>query len=160
MGINGVAVQALELKIPPVALVIIIAALMWALMLVFPNERLALPGSSIAGFVFVAFGVGIALLGVLEFRSAGTTVDPRVPEQSDSLVVKGIYRVSRNPMYVGFLLALCGWAIFLRSIPALFLLPAFVLYINRFQIAPEERYMHEKFGDAFHLYTREVRRWV
>lgn len=151
-------VTRLELKIPPVLQVIILAGLMWALASLLPGLGFAFPASLFLGLVTA--GVVFAVLGVLAFRSAGTTVDPRVPEQSASLVVSGVYRISRNPMYVGFLLILTGWGAFLGNIASLLLLPVFVLYMNRFQIVPEERYMREKFGDSYRQYERAVRRWL
>ena len=152
--------NALELKIPPVVQVVIIAGLMWALAGLLPGLSFAIPGSPLVALGIVMTGVVVALLGVLEFRTAGTTVDPRAPEQSASLVVRGVYRVSRNPMYVGFLLMLTGWAVFLGNIVSLLLLPVFILYMNRFQIVPEEQYMREKFGEAYAQYQATVRRWL
>lgn len=152
--------NALELKIPPVVQVVIIAGLMWALAGLLPGLSFAIPGSPLVALGIAMTGVVVALLGVLEFRTAGTTVDPRVPEQSASLVVRGVYRVSRNPMYVGFLLMLTGWAVFLGNIASLLLLPVFILYMNRFQIVPEEQYMREKFGEAYAQYQATVRRWL
>ena len=152
--------QGLELKIPPVVLVVLFAFVMWALAQWFPP--LALPQSwrlVLAG-AFVVAGVAIALAGVLAFRRANTTVDPRVPQQTSSLVIRGIYRYSRNPMYVGFLLLLAALGFYLMSAAALALLPLFVWYMNRFQIAPEERYLLQKFGDDYQAYTRQVRRWL
>ncbi|MBS3805620.1 MAG: isoprenylcysteine carboxylmethyltransferase family protein [Oleiphilaceae bacterium] len=152
--------QTLELKIPPVILVLVTASLMWTSAVVVPSLSFTLSASPFVALVFAAIGVAFALLGVLEFRSAGTTVDPRVPDQSVSLVVRGVYRISRNPMYVGFLLVLIAWGIFLSNLASLVLLPAFVIYMNRFQIVPEERHMREKFGEAYRQYEAEVRRWV
>lgn len=152
--------QALELKIPPVVLVALFALAMWLLAQWLPP--LALPQSwrlLLAG-VFAAAGVAIALAGVLAFRRADTTVDPRVPQQSSSLVVRGIYRYSRNPMYVGFLMLLTALGCYLMSVAALALLPLFVLYMNRFQIAPEERHLRQKFGNEYQVYTQQVRRWL
>ena len=153
-------VNRLELKIPPVLQVIILAGLMWALASLLPGLGFAFPGSLFLALGLVTAGVVFAVLGVLAFRSVGTTVDPRVPEQSASLVVSGVYRISRNPMYVGFLLILAGWGAFLGNIASLLLLPVFVLYMNRFQIVPEERYMREKFADSYRQYERAVRRWL
>lgn len=152
--------NALELKIPPIVQVFIVAGLMWALEGLLPGLGFVFPASLVVALGLATAGVVVALLGVLEFRSAGTTVDPRIPEQSASLVVGGVYRISRNPMYVGFLLVLTGWAVFLGNIASLLLLPAFVLYMNRFQIAPEERFMREKFGEAYRQYEAAVRRWL
>lgn len=152
--------NTLELKIPPIVQVFIVAGLMWALAGLLPGLGFALPASLLVALGLATTGVVVALLGVQAFRSAGTTVDPRIPEQSASLVVGGVYRISRNPMYVGFLLVLTGWAVFLGNIASLLLLPAFVLYMNRFQIAPEERFMREKFGAAYRQYEAAVRRWL
>ncbi|EBA01332.1 methyltransferase family protein [Marinobacter sp. ELB17] len=151
--------QTLELKIPPVVQVLVTASLMWTLAVAVPSLGFTLSVSPLAALVFAAIGVAFALLGVLEFRSAGTTVDPRVPDQSVSLVVRGVYRISRNPMYVGFLLVLIAWGIFLSNLASLVLLSAFVIYMNRFQIVPEERHMREKFGEAYCQYEAAVRRW-
>lgn len=151
---------ALELKVPPVVLVAIVAVGMWALSRISPDFSIAIPAAGWVASGIALVGMAIAVLGVLAFRTAGTTVDPRVPEQSESLVVSGIYRYSRNPMYLGFLLVLCAWGLWLGNVPALLFLPAFVLYMNRFQIVPEERFMREKFDDAFTRYCTGVRRWL
>ena len=130
--------EKLELKIPPVVQVVIVAVLMWTLDVLLPTLSITFPASSLVALFLASTGVAFALLGVLEFRSAGTTVDPRVPDQSVSLVTGGVYRISRNPMYVGFLLMLIGWCVFLGNIASFLLLPVFVMYMNGFQIAPEE----------------------
>lgn len=151
---------ALELKVPPVVLVAIVAVGMWALSRISPDFSIAIPAAGWVASGIALVGMAIAVLGVLAFRTAGTTVDPRVPDQSESLVVSGIYRYSRNPMYLGFLMVLCAWGLWLGNVPALLFLPAFVLYMNRFQIVAEERFMREKFGDAFTRYCTGVRRWL
>ncbi len=150
----------LELKIPPVALVIVVAFSMWAVSIGLPDLRFDFPWATPIAVGIALVGILVAMLGVMEFRSAGTTVDPRVPDQAVSLVVRGIYRFSRNPMYVGFLLVLCAWGLFLGNWAGLVFLPFFVVYMNRFQIAPEERQMREKFGEAYIQYTAQVRRWI
>ena len=157
--VKGIIVQTLELKVPPVILVLVTASLMWTLAAVVPSLGFTLFSSSLVALVLAVIGVAFALLGVWEFRTAGTTVDPRVPDQSVSLVVRGVYRVSRNPMYVGFFLVLFALGIFLSNLASLVLLPAFVIYMNRFQIVPEERHMREKFGETYRQYEAEVRRW-
>lgn len=153
-------VKVLELKVPPVALVAIFAAIMWAFSRISPNLYFTIPGVAWLSTGIAVVGVCIAILGVLEFRVAGTTIDPRVPDQSVNLVVRGVYRHSRNPMYLGCLLVLCAWGLYLGSAPSFLFLPAFIIYMNRFQIVPEERFMREKFGDSYNKYRSEVRRWV
>lgn len=160
METGGTTMQSLELKIPPVVQVLVIAGLMYALAASVPGLGFTLPGSAYVALALAATGAGVGLLGVREFRSADTTVDPRKPDQSASLVVQGVYRISRNPMYLGLLLALLALAVFISNFASFVLLPAFVLYMNRFQIAPEERHMREKFGDAYRQYQTRVRRWI
>lgn len=152
--------ESLELKIPPVVQVFLIAGLMWSLAAALPILDVVLWVSSPLALVFALVGITFALAGVWEFRSAGTTVDPRTPDQSENLVVGGVYRISRNPMYAGFLLVLIGWGVYLSNLAGFMLLPVFVLYMNRFQIIPEERYMREKFGEAYRQYEGAVRRWI
>ncbi|MCC2616233.1 isoprenylcysteine carboxylmethyltransferase family protein [Aestuariibacter halophilus] len=150
----------LELKIPPLALLGVFGWLMWDAE-TWPLPQYAQPswGFWLAIFCWlVAFGVVVA--GVLAFRSEGTTVDPRDPSQTSTLVIKGVYRYTRNPMYVGFVLALIGWAIWLWNPASAALIPLFVVYLQRFQIRPEERFMAEQFGDAYRDYQRRVRRWL
>lgn len=81
-------------------------------------------------------------------------------DAASSLVTNGVYRFTRNPMYVGLLLALSGWAAFLSSPSALVYLVAFVLYMNRFQIEPEERVLASRFGADYAAYRTRVRRWL
>lgn len=150
----------LELKIPPPLVGLCVALLMWlAARLVAPFEwPLVLRG--IAGLGFVVAGVGFAIAGVRSFARAKTTVNPTKPAATSSLVVTGVYRFTRNPMYLGMLLVLLGWAVYLANAVAFLLVPLFVLYISRFQIVPEERVLYEKFGAEFTAYKARVRRWL
>jgi len=153
-------VQALELKIPPVALVLLFAATMWLLSASASSMALAVPWRAPVALMLWSAGFAIALAGVFEFRRAKTTVNPLTPEAATAMVTSGIYRYSRNPMYVGLLLALIGWAVWLSHLLPFALLPLFVLYMNRFQIEPEERALSAKFGGLFRDYRRSVRRWL
>jgi protein-S-isoprenylcysteine O-methyltransferase Ste14 len=75
-------------------------------------------------------------------------------------VISGIYKLSRNPMYLGFLLVLVGWAVFLSNALAFVFVPAFIFYMNRFQIDPEEKALVGKFGQEFVDYKSRVRQWL
>lgn len=132
---------------------------MWIVSCAPTGLRFSIPGAAWLAAGLALMGAGTAILGVVEFRRAKTTVDPRTPDQSASLVTGGVYRLSRNPMYAGFLLALFGWGLFLGSAWSLLFLPAFVFYMNRFQIIPEERFMRAKFGNSYDAYSDRVRRW-
>lgn len=152
----------LELKVPPVLLFALIAGAMCGLARGLPMWTLALPGRAAAAVAvaLAAAGVAIALAGVAEFRRSRTTVHPQHPEKASAVVTRGIYCWTRNPMYLGLLLALLGWAIFLANLAALAGLPAFVAWMNRFQIQPEERILAAKFGAPFTAYMAAVRRWL
>ena len=152
--------SSLELRVPPVAVASVAALCMWML------ARWT-PGLGLGGYwrlgaavsLFVA-GVVVAVAGVLEFRRARTTVNPTTPQAATSMVRSGIYRHTRNPMYLGMLLVLAGWAVWLASLAAVAVLPVFVLYLNRLQIEPEERALASRFGADFEEYRRSVRRWL
>lgn len=151
---------ALELKIPPLVLLGICAAVLWSAAMLLPELSLRFPGKPIAASLSAVIGAVVSVAGVVAFRRAHTTVDPRYPEKSTALVSHGIYRVSRNPMYLGFLLLLAAWAVHTSNIVGLISLLAFILYMNRFQIVPEERILRANFGNSFVEYERSVRRWL
>jgi protein-S-isoprenylcysteine O-methyltransferase Ste14 len=150
----------LELKIPPPAVALLFGVMMWftpplAGMVDAPlGLRIAI------AIAFVLLGQGISISGMVEFRRAKTTINPIKASAASSLVTGGIYRFTRNPMYVGLLLTLVGWAAYLSNPLALLFAPLFVLYINRFQIRPEERVLATLFGAPYADYRGRVRRWI
>ena len=154
------AVHSLELKVPPVALVLLLGAAMWSVAWLVPACTFSVPGGSLLAAGLVVAGAAVAVAGVVSFRRARTTVNPMRPETASHLVVSGIYRVTRNPMYVGMLLALLAWALFLANALAFVFPIAFVLLMNRLQIQPEERALAARFGGAFADYRARVRRWL
>jgi protein-S-isoprenylcysteine O-methyltransferase Ste14 len=152
--------HVLELKVPPLAVVLIMAALMWLAAWAVPTLGFAFPARVFCAVSLAVAGAVASALGIASFRRAKTTVNPMQPQSSSSLVVSGIYRRTRNPMYLGVLLVLLGWAIFLSNVLAFLLLPAFILYMDRFQIDPEERALASLFGQDFVAYKSRVRRWI
>jgi len=110
--------------------------------------------------VLVAAGLAVGIAGVVSFRRARTTINPTKPTTTSALVSGGIYRLTRNPMYLGLALYLLGWAALLSNILALLFVPLFVCYINRFQINPEERALLALFGGEYTAYKKAVRRWL
>jgi len=155
-----VRMQALELKIPPPAVAVVMAGAMWGISLAAPLLEVPAFIRVGAAATIALAGVGFSLAGIISFRRARTTVHPMKPETTTSLVCSGIYGVTRNPMYVGLLFVLVAWAVFLCSAPALLGPVAFVLYINRFQIAPEERALSAMFGTGYSTYKSRVRQWL
>lgn len=150
----------LELRIPPVVILAICMMGMWAAAKHLPGLAVDLPGRRyLAALVFlVAIVAGVR--GVLVFHRQGTTVNPHSPGKASSVVMTDIYAYSRNPMYLALVLVLLAWAIFLGNLPAALGVPAFIIYMNRFQIGPEERVLTEKFGAPYDEYCRKVRRWI
>lgn len=110
--------------------------------------------------LFISAGATVAISGVLEFVKSKTTVDPLHPGKSKIIVQSGVYAFTRNPMYLGMLLVLLGWADFLDSLNAFAGAVFFFVYIDRFQIQPEERILSDKFGDEYLAYLNQVRRWL
>ena len=151
---------ALEFKVPPVAFTLLFALLMWLTSGYEAPLPFPLPWPRAIAFFVCCAGLAIGLGGVVAFRRAKTTVNPITPEATTTMVTSGLYRFSRNPMYLGLLLVLIGWAIVLSNLLAFALLPLFVLYMNRFQIIPEERVLSGKFALQFTAYKKTVRRWI
>ena len=151
--------RGLELKVPPPAVAFVTAILMWLVSRSVPALVFVFPVGNFLAVGLAAVGLVIAISGVVTFRRARTTLNPTKPESSSSLVSWGIYRITRNPMYLGLLLVLTGWAIFLSNSLAFLFLPAFIVYINRFQIVPEEQALTSLFAQEFVAYQSRVRRW-
>src|SRR5262245_972128 len=150
----------LELKIPPPIMALLFGLLMWLV-------------SSLGGAVDVLFryrvGVAIVAVGVgvvfgfgamASFLRARTTMNPIKPSTTSSLVTDGVFRITRNPMYLSLVLFLVAWGVYLSNWLALLLVPVFVLYINQFQIKPEERALSALFGSEYASYQARVRRWL
>ncbi|GAB1095773.1 MAG: hypothetical protein Sw2LagBPW_12490 [Shewanella algae] len=152
--------SGLEKKLPPLALLLLFALLLQLTSYWLPSSGLPSSLSLSLAFSLLAAGLIIPLAGVLSFKRHGTTPDPRVPEQSSTLVTSGIYRCSRNPMYLGFVFLLLAQTFFLNSLWLLLLVALFIAYLQRFQILPEERAMQQLFGDPYRTYCQRVRRWI
>ncbi|NMP15982.1 isoprenylcysteine carboxylmethyltransferase family protein [Thalassotalea sp. Y01] len=152
--------EKLELKVPPLLLVIIFLLGIYLL----PHSPIFIGPEvhwlHITGLALTAIAVLLVLFAVFGFSKEKTTVDPMHPDKTDALVVKGVYRISRNPMYLGFLLLIVALGLALNTLWLFPLAIVFILYINRLQIVPEERFLQQKFGDAFTFYCQKVRRWI
>lgn len=133
---------------------------MWGLTEVTPTLSFRLPAKWVLATAFAVAGMTLAALGVVRFVRAETSVNPLKPGGVSALVTSGVYRVTRNPMYVGMLLFLGGMACALSHPLAFAMLPLFVIYMNRFQIGPEEAALSGIFGNAYTTYRQRVRRWL
>ena len=150
----------LELRVPPLALAALCAIGITALPDIVALPLLAFSGHKVVAVGAFVLGALIAAGGVIEFKRSTTTVNPLTPEQSRSIVTTGVYRWSRNPMYVGMATALLGVAVWRASLPGYALVPLFCAWLDRFQIQPEERVLLAGFGAEYSNYMSQVRRWV
>lgn len=154
--------QWLELKIPPPLVALACAALLWAAGMLWPaGWGRAEPGLRLtAVLALAATGLALDLVAVWRFIRARTTVHPLRPETSAALVTGGLYRFTRNPMYLGMALLLGAFALWHGHPAGIAALALFTGFITRFQIIPEERVLAAKFGEEFAAYQAQVRRWI
>jgi protein-S-isoprenylcysteine O-methyltransferase Ste14 len=152
-------VRWLEHRIPPPLVGLITAVLMWW---VSGLPALQWPGGlkGVAVVLLLLAGAAFDVAGLLSFRASRTTVNPLRPERASTLVTGGVYRLTRNPMYVGMACLLTAWALAVSS-PLAWLGPlAYLAYLTRFQIIPEERVLLALFGEDYRAYMESVRRWL
>ena len=152
--------STLDLKIPPPIVTLACVAFAWLLARFSPGLAYPFPDRIPITLVLILSGVSVALSGILAFRKAKTTPNPHTPEKSTSIVRGGPYRFTRNPMYVGLAFVLLGFCAYLANPLAVIAVVAFIAYLNRFQIIPEERALLANFGETYASYTRSVRRWL
>jgi len=150
----------LENKIPPPLVAVIIAATMWGLSHFTSTLALTAIVKYSLVITFVLVGIFFALSGAISFRLAKTTVNPLKPDTASALVTSGIYQLTRNPMYVGFVAFLLAWASFLGTVWGIGLIAVYMAYIQHFQIMPEERALTKIFKDEFIDYKAKVRPWL
>ncbi|WP_370427161.1 isoprenylcysteine carboxylmethyltransferase family protein [Actinobacillus pleuropneumoniae] len=145
----------MELKLPPPLLFILSAILIYFL----PQAEVYFIPKAF-GYLFLLLSAIVGLMSVYAFFKVKTAFTPLDPTQTNKLVVQGIYRVSRNPMYLSLVLALIAWGIWLNSYFAILVIAGFMWYVDRFQIIPEERVLVQKFGKDFTDYQTKVRKWL
>ncbi|WP_198912302.1 methyltransferase family protein [Parvularcula mediterranea] len=125
-----------------------------------PGATFRLPAEdAVAGLLTLA-GIGIAVWALVQFRQQKTTFHPERPGAASALVTDGVYKVTRNPMYVGMALILLALALKLGSLLSLLLVPVFIGVITAVQIIPEERALTRLFGDEFEAFKRSTPRWL
>jgi protein-S-isoprenylcysteine O-methyltransferase Ste14 len=135
-------------------------ALMWALDRWLPLAHWIEPPWNRLGGLPIAAGVAVAVAALMRFRQAGTSVDPMDLTKTSRLVTEGIFRVTRNPMYLGLSLLLSGWALWLGSASPWLVPPLFVIVVTIVQIIPEEQVLGRLFGEPYFAYQRRVARWI
>ena len=151
--------ERLELRIPPPAITLFFGLAMWLSACYVPHVDIEVPAGNLVSGLLVMLGIFCDVAGFLAFRDRRTTINPLKPANTLAIVSHGIYRHTRNPMYLGLLLFLTAWAFWLTNLLAFVFLPGFVIYLTRFQIIPEEHILGAKFGSTYSDYQQRVRRW-
>jgi len=118
------------------------------------------PDLKAVGIIFLILGLIVIFSAVFKFIKTKTTVDPTRPHKTSNLVISGIYKITRNPMYLGMLFLIMAYAIYNNNVIGCIIIPIFIFYINKFQIEPEEIEMRKKFGESFENYCKKVNRWL
>ena len=148
----------IKTKLPPPLVALIFGFLINYTKNIFP--KIEIKNQIIFGSFMIINGLIIILSAIILFKKYQTTITPLNPSNATKLITDGIYKLSRNPMYLGLLLMLLGISIILNPIGGFFLIPLFILYLNLFQIIPEENAMVDLFKDEFLEYKKNVRRWI
>lgn len=150
----------MKLRIPPPVIGLLIGIGMVGIAQSTGSSNWATGMRLVLGVLIASLGLAIDIISVVKFFKAKTTVNPLSPDKSSVLVTNGLYRFSRNPMYLGMLLILTGWAFIIGSLFNLPLLAFFVVLINELQIKPEEAVLRDLFPDDYPAYCQRVRRWL
>lgn len=153
--------KGLEARIPPVAVFLGALAIIETGVKFWPQAA-GVPSTASRTLVWVmlVWGAILGAAAVAQFLQAQTTVHPNHPERSSALVTTGIYRISRNPMYLGLAVFVVAYGFHRMHPGGLLALIFFVAFITRFQILPEERALAQRFGATFSEYAQRVRRWI
>lgn len=152
--------KKLEAKIPPAMLFILAAISIWIISKYTAGFEIKnITKNSIVTLITIT-GLIFGFSGIISFKKSNTSVDPTNPESADTLVSSGIYRVSRNPMYLSLVFLLIAMVLYLESLWSIIVVCLFVVYMNRFQIIPEERAMIKLFGNEYVDYMQRVRKWI
>ena len=148
----------METKIPPPLVTLVFGLSIYFSRGMFPAVEAQY--SFYLGAFLLLLGFFILISAVRLFKKDKTTVNPLSPEQATKLVTDGIFKHSRNPMYLGMAFVLGSMAVFFNVIGGIILIALFCVYITKFQIIPEERAMRELFSQEFDRYVKETRRWI
>lgn len=146
--------------VPPPVVVLLCAVLIWGIRRTWPEMGLFIPGRRAIYWTFLALGLLVMAAGILEFRRVRTTVNPMRPDTASALVTSGIYRFTRNPMYVADVLILLAVVVFFSNPLGLAGVALFIAWMNVLQIPAEEEALRARFGEAYDAYCSRVRRWL
>ena len=151
-------IMNIKTKIPPPLIALTFGFLINYTKNIFPKIKIR--NEIIFGSFMIIIGLVIILSAIILFKKYQTTITPLNPFNATKLITEGIYKFSRNHMYLGLLMVLIGISIILNPIGGILLIPLFILYLNLFQIIPEENAMVDLFKDEFSEYQKNVRKWI
>ncbi len=149
---------SIKTKIPPPIVALAFSFLVNYSEKIFP--KIDIVWGNVFGPFMIIIGLIIILSAIIQFKIHKTTITPLNPSNARKLIVHGIYKYSRNPMYLGLLLIVSGISIIKNPFGGLIFVPSFIFYLNYFQIIPEESAMLDLFKDDFLKYKENVRRWI
>ncbi|MBS8262154.1 isoprenylcysteine carboxylmethyltransferase family protein [Roseibium polysiphoniae] len=150
----------LKTRIPPPVWLLASGFLIWLVARQLPGQNLHFEGQMLLSVLLGAAGIAVELTSVGAFLKRKTTVNPLSPNKAKVFINQGLYRYSRNPMYLGMSLLLLAWIMFLGAILGLIFLAGFMFVLTELQIKPEEEALEAKFGEAYRTYRKKVRRWI
>lgn len=148
------------MKYPPILQILVAAAIAWVLARYIPIWLIEGLIINLSGFIFLLAGAFFLFGALIHFWKQDTTIDPLNPAKAQNLVVNGLYRITRNPMYVGLAALLVAWCFYCGDLIAFVVLPLFLIAMTELQIKGEERALKAKFGKDYSNYTERVRRWL
>lgn len=149
----------MELKVPPVLVFLFFGLVMYVTATFLPFGYFDFFGRKLLSQVLLVLAILIMIIAIFQFYKTKTTISPLKPEKASNLVTGGVYTFSRNPIYLAMLLILLALGVVLGNAFNTLTAAAFVGYMNKFQIIPEERILLDKFGRSFKEYCTLTRRW-
>nr|WP_319555954.1 isoprenylcysteine carboxylmethyltransferase family protein [uncultured Vibrio sp.] len=152
--------RKLELRVPPVAVFLLVVLLMYWLKRLTPNFMITVPFVEFVVAILTLLSGFIGIAGLHEFRKVKTTVNPVKPEFATTVVSTGVFAYTRNPMYFALLLLIIALGLWWQHLSVILCGALFISYMNRYQIKPEEHVLERLFGEDYLKYKNRVRRWV
>lgn len=150
----------MALMIPPPVLLLITALLMWWVSNATPALILVFPFQALLSYALLVAALTLMFAAAWRFLRARTSINPMRPDAASNLITDGVFRISRNPIYLADALLLTAYAVWMGNPLCIPLLAGFIWYITCFQIRPEEHALAARFGDAYTAYSQRVRRWL
>lgn len=149
----------MSLRVPPPILLLLSILGMYLLSCFYPVMTFDFDGKSLLISILCLIGVILGFTAIIAFAKANSTIDPRYPQKTSRLVTTGIYRFTRNPMYLGLVFFLFSAAFYFSALSCFVVVPVFIWVMNNFQIEPEEAVLLAMFGEDYQHYCQTVRRW-